>query len=161
MKPFKKLLVPTDFSLPSKAAVELAAELSRRYEAGLTLINVYEPTTYMVPDGFQFYNAAQIETILAEFAKSLSTAKREAESAGALSVLTQQLQGIASTQIVDFARTGNYDLIVVGTHGRKGLQRALIGSVAEKVVRTAPCPVLVVPAHAAHLTGDRIAQRSA
>jgi nucleotide-binding universal stress UspA family protein len=147
MKPFRKLLVPTDFSLPSKAAVQLASELSRRYEAALTLVNVYEPTTYMVPDGFQFYTASQIESILAEFAKSLTVAKREAESAGAHNVTTQQLQGIASAQIVDLARTGDYDLIVVGTHGRKGLQRALIGSVAERVVRTASCPVLVVPPH--------------
>lgn len=147
MTPFKKLLVATDFSLPSKAAVQLAAELSRRYEAPLTLINVYEPTTYMVPDGFQFYTATQVESILGEFAKALTGTKREAESAGALNVTTQQLEGIASSQIVEFARTGNYDLIVIGTHGRKGLQRALIGSVAEKVVRTAPCPVLVAPSH--------------
>jgi len=146
MKPFKKLLVPTDFSAPSNAAVQIAAELSRRYEASMTIINVYEPTTYMVPDGFQFYTQAQLESILAEFAKALIGAKREAESAGALNVTTQQLEGIPSAQIVEFARIGDYDLIVMGTHGRKGFEHALIGSVAEKVVRSAPCPVLSVRA---------------
>jgi nucleotide-binding universal stress UspA family protein len=146
MKPLKKILVPTDFSAPSKEAVHAAVDLSRRYDATLTLANVYEPITHMVPDGYQFYTSTQLEGILAEFAKALVTAKREAESAGGLNVLTQQLQGSAASQIVDFARTGSYDLIVMGTHGRKGIQHALIGSVAERVVRTAPCPVLTVRA---------------
>jgi nucleotide-binding universal stress UspA family protein len=146
MKPFRKILVPTDFSLPSKQAVLVAVDLSRRYEATLTLVNVYEPITHMVPDGYQFYTTTQLEGILAEFAKALVNAKREAESAGALNVSNQQLQGSAASQIVEFASAGGYDLIVMGTHGRKGIQHALIGSVAERVVRAAPCPVLTVPA---------------
>jgi nucleotide-binding universal stress UspA family protein len=60
------------------------------------------------------------------------------------------LHGPAAIELVEFARTGNFDLIVMGTHGRTGIRHVLMGSVAERVLRTAPCPVLTVKSAAAN-----------
>jgi nucleotide-binding universal stress UspA family protein len=74
----------------------------------------------------------------------LAKAKVQAESVGALEVGTKLLQGVAWDEIVRFAKTEGFDLIVMGTHGRTGIKHALLGSITEKVVRTASCPVLTV-----------------
>ena len=151
MNNFKKILVPTDFSACAAEAISSAAELSRRYEASVTLVHVFEPATLTVPDGFLFYMPGQVEKLLAEYGKALAAAKKTAEAAGAARVEVQQLQGIAADEIVALAAKDGFDLIVIGTHGRTGIQHALIGSIAERVVRRAPCPVLTVktarPAH--------------
>ena len=84
--------------------------------------------------------------IRAGFEDQLSDAKKDAESAGIANAQTHYLEGIPSIEIVEFAKKHGFDLIVMGTHGRRGLQRALIGSVTEKVVRTASCAVLAVRA---------------
>lgn len=146
MKPFKKILVPVDFSACSAEALRVAADMSQRYDAAISIVHCYEPMTYMVPEGHVFYTAAQMESLFSEFAKALASAKKDAEAAGAKRVDTQQLEGIAASEIVEFARKGGFDLIVMGTHGRTGLKHALLGSVAEKVLRRAPCPVLTVHA---------------
>jgi nucleotide-binding universal stress UspA family protein len=75
-------------------------------------------------------------------ARQLEEAKGEAQRAGATAVDTKLLQGAVAPEIVDYAKQGDYDLIVIGTHGHTGLKHALLGSVAERVVRLAPCPVL-------------------
>ena len=85
---------------------------------------------------------------MAEYGKALAAEKKIAETAGAQRVDTHQLQGIAADEIVEFAKKGAFDLIVIGTHGRTGIQHALIGSIAERVVRRAPCPVLTVKVRA-------------
>jgi nucleotide-binding universal stress UspA family protein len=143
MKPFKNILVPVDFSQCSFDAVRASADVSSRYGAEVCLVHVYEPINYALPGNYPFYMPGQLEGILAECEKRLADAKKEAEAAGIARVQTQQLQGSPATEIVEFAKKHGFDLIVIGTHGRTGLQRALIGSVAEKVVRHAHCPVLV------------------
>jgi nucleotide-binding universal stress UspA family protein len=146
MKPFKKILVPVDFSSCSAEAVRTAADVSTRYGAEVCLVHVYEPIQYALPGNSPFYMPGQFESILAECEKRLADAKKEAEAAGIARAQTQQLQGIPATEITEFAKKHDFDLIVMGTHGRTGLQHALIGSVAEKVVRRAPCAVLTVRA---------------
>jgi nucleotide-binding universal stress UspA family protein len=148
MKPFRKILVPVDFSACSAEAVRSAADVATHYGAELCLINVYEPINYALPGNYPFYVPGQLEGILAECGKQLATAKKDAEAAGVARAQTQQLQGIPATEIVEFAKKHDFDLIVMGTHGRTGLQHVLIGSVAEKVVRKAPCAVLTVRAAA-------------
>jgi len=149
MTPFRKILVPVDFSVHASEAIRAAADLAKRYDAALTLVHVYETVAYALPDGFVLFTGSQLADMLSEFEKRLAAAKRDAEAAGATRVEVKQLQGAAAVEIVEFAKENGFDLIVMGTHGRRGLQHALMGSVAERVVRTAPCPVLTLKAQAA------------
>lgn len=144
MKPFQKILVPVDFSEYSAEAVRIAAEVSRRFEASLTLVHVYDPLVYALPDGFTFMPQPAIDQLLQAFSDQLAQAKLQALEAGAARVETQVLQGAVAGAIIDRAVGGAFDLIVMGTHGRTGMQHALIGSTAERVVRLAGCPVLTV-----------------
>jgi nucleotide-binding universal stress UspA family protein len=144
MKPFKKILVPVDFSPHSAEAIRYAADLSRRYEASVGLVHVYETIAYSVPDGFVLYTAQQLTDLYSLFTKQLDGARADAEAAGALRLSTHMLEGAPAREITQFAEAGSYDLIVMGTHGRSGLQHAFFGSVAERVLRKAVCPVLTV-----------------
>jgi len=146
MKPFKRILVPTDFSSHADQALRTAGDLAQRYEAAITIVHTYEPMAYTLPDGYVLLSPQQHADVLTEFSKLLAAAKSTALAAGAGKVDIEQLQGIAANEIVEHARAGGFDLIVMGTHGRKGLSHALLGSVAERVLRHAPCPVLVVKA---------------
>ncbi len=144
MKPFQKILGPTDFSAHALEATRVAADLSRRYAASLTLVYVYEPVNYAVPEGYILYTSSQLERMFAEFEQRLVEARRDAETAGASRVDTRLLQGLVASEITDFAFEGGFDLVVMGTHGRTGIKHLLMGSVAERVLRRAPCPVLTV-----------------
>lgn len=144
MKPFKRILVPVDFSPHADEAIRTAADLSKRYDGSVTLVHVYETVAYTLPEGYVLYTPQQLADILSEFKKLLESAKQKAEAAGAQRVETTQLQGPVANEITQFARDQNFDLIVMGTHGRSGLKHALLGSVAERVLRKAPCPVLTV-----------------
>src|SRR5262245_32992994 len=137
MKPFERILVPTDFSVHSAEAVQYACDLSRRYAARMTLMHVFEPMVYPIPDGV-FMESAEVEQLLASLEEDLEVVQREARSAGGHEVTTVLGRGVASFEIVKLAREGNFDVIVMGTHGRTGLNRVLMGSVAADVVRNAP-----------------------
>jgi nucleotide-binding universal stress UspA family protein len=142
MKSVKKILVPIDFSEHSRNTINAAAELSATYGAPVTLVHVHQPLNLGLPDGFMSYTPIQLSDLLAALARQLEEAKGEAQRAGAAAVDTKLLQGAVAPEIVDYAKKGDYDLIVIGTHGHTGLKHALLGSVAERVVRLAPCPVL-------------------
>jgi len=144
MVPFRKILVPTDFSKHSTEAVSAAADLSRRYEASVTLAYVFEPVTYALPEGHVMQSPPQLEEMRSAFEQRLVQATSEARAAGALDVQSKLLTGPVANEIADFAQQGQFDLIVMGTHGRTGLRHLVLGSVAERVVRTAPCAVLTV-----------------
>jgi universal stress protein A len=144
VKPFQKILVATDFSPHSALALQLAADLSRRYDASVTLAHVYEPVAYALPEGYQLFTEPQLAELFRAFDKQLAEQKQAALAAGALRVETQLANGFAASEICALAERGGFDLIVLGTHGRKGLSRVVLGSVAERVLRTAPCPVLTV-----------------
>jgi universal stress protein A len=146
MKPFKKILVPVDFAPHSHEAIEAAADLARRYSASLTLLHVYEPVTYILPEGYVLFTPEQLNTITTELQRRLDKAASQARSAGASEVATRLVQGSPSGEIVATQQSDGYDLIVMGTHGRTGIGHVLLGSVAEKVVRGAHCPVLTVRA---------------
>jgi len=146
MQPVKKILVPVDFSAHSQEAVRAAADLSQRYDASVTIVHVFEPVAYPLPEGYALYTPQQLANLANEFEKLLVTAKRDAEAAGARRVDTRGLQGIAASEIVDFAQAHDIDMIVMGTRGRTGVRHVLLGSVAERVLRKASCPVLAVKA---------------
>jgi nucleotide-binding universal stress UspA family protein len=145
----RKILVPTDFSAHSKQAQAWAVELARRYEATLTLLHVYQPISYALPEGYVLPSANLLADLEVSLGHALDDAQKELESGSGLRVDTALMQGVPFAEIVRFARDGSFDLIVLSTHGRTGLRHALLGSVAEKVVRKAPCPVLTVrpPGH--------------
>lgn len=144
MKAFSKILVPTDFSSHAALAMQTAADLSRRYDASLTLVYVFEPMASFLPDGYPMLIGPQLDPLFADLERLLADAKRAAEAAGAVRVATDLLHGFAAGEICELATSAGYDLIVMGTQGRTGLAHYLLGSVAERVVRIAPCPVLTV-----------------
>jgi nucleotide-binding universal stress UspA family protein len=126
----------------------VAAELSRRYEAPMTIVHVFEPAPYALPETYVLYTAPQLARMYAELERLLAGAKQHTEAARASNVTTRLLEGFAAGEITRFASQGGFDLIVMGTHGRTGFKHFLVGSVAERVVQTAHCPVLTVPLRA-------------
>jgi universal stress protein A len=145
MNSFHKILVPFDFSDHSERAVQIAADLARHYQAPLTLFHVYEIVPYAAPEGHALYTPPPpVAGLLEEFGRRLEEVKARAIAAGAGEVDTLLREGFVAPQITELARDERFDLIVMGTHGRKGISHLLMGSVAEKVIRTAPCPVLTV-----------------
>lgn len=144
MHSYKKILVPTDFSECASEATRHAIDLAHKYRASLELIYVFEPIQYAVPEGYLMYSAAQMASAYDELRRYLEREQRAAHDAGVQTVTTALLEGYASDTIVERAATTHADLIVMGTHGRRGIAHAFLGSVAEKVVRKAACPVLTV-----------------
>lgn len=144
MSGYKKILVPVDFSAHSAEATRVAADLAKRFDAGLTLVYVYDPLAYALPDGFAALPQPEINRLLEAFQAQLASSQRQALDAGAPRVDMKLLTGSVAAQIVEFAQRGQFDLIVMGTHGRTGMQHLVMGSNAERVVRLAPCPVLTV-----------------
>jgi nucleotide-binding universal stress UspA family protein len=157
MNAFRKILVPVDFSEHSDLALQTAVALSRSQGAALAIVYVNEPLMVPVPEGYVLFSEAQLEQMSAEYQRVLTKQKQIAEAAGTIQVEVQLLHGFADREICSFAEQGAFDLIVMGTHGRRGLSHALLGSVAERVVRMAPCPVLTVRANARRATGARAA----
>jgi nucleotide-binding universal stress UspA family protein len=144
-----KILVPTDFSKGAEAAVERALELRQRFGATLTLFHAYElPIMYV--EGYAF-TPDLINTIEDSARKEMEKTKaaaaahaRELGATGTIPIEAKLAIGGPAIAITEEAKAGAYDLIVMGTHGRTGLSHLFIGSVAERVVRTARCPVLTV-----------------
>ena len=143
---FQRILVPTDFSSHADRAVRIGADLSRRYEAQLLLLHVHEPTTYELPDGYVENMPSRLDQVYDELDARLGEVGRLATSLGACRVETRIIQGAIARDIANFASTR--DLIVMGSHGRQGLQKLLLGSIAQSVLQRAPCPVLVTRAEA-------------
>jgi nucleotide-binding universal stress UspA family protein len=148
---FQTLLVPIDFSGHSGAALDLAIELARPAQGRIHLLHAYEiPLGTLPPYGVTLPESMLVDVRDAA-ARRIEKAARKVEDAG-LECNTHVLHAPAADAIVEAARTLSVDLIVMGTRGLTGFKHALLGSVAERVVRTAPCPVLTVrapgaPAH--------------
>jgi nucleotide-binding universal stress UspA family protein len=141
-KVFQNIVIATDGSSCSNAAVKLGAELAEKFGAKVTLVYVFEPIKYALPEGYIPYTAEQLTEMTDHFEQMLRAAKEQALSYGAPHVDTRLLQGVAPEEVCSFASRELADLIVVGTHGRGFVGRMLVGSVAEKIVRSAPVPVL-------------------
>jgi nucleotide-binding universal stress UspA family protein len=150
MDTIRKILIPIDFSNHSTRVLQLAAELCRKHEASATLLHVWDPLLIATPPNEQFFNPRSMPPDASHFALELENAKHALLAAGALRVDVSLEHGRADREIVEFASAGRFDLIVMGTHGRTGLSHVLIGSIAERVVRRAPCPVMTV-----RMNGDR------
>jgi nucleotide-binding universal stress UspA family protein len=141
---FRKILCPTDFSPGSSCALRTAAAMAVAHDAELVLANVwYVPA--MVYAGEAPMPSEAIEQLAADCQRGLAAAVHDATALRVRRVSGRLLAGVPWDQLVATLNRGDgFDLVVMGTHGRTGLARILLGSVAEQVVRHAPCPVLTV-----------------
>jgi nucleotide-binding universal stress UspA family protein len=135
----RKILVPVDFSECSRKALHYATALAKQSQAEILLLHVLE----MPPVPVQAFEAGFAEGTPEESAAN-ELSEWQAQAGSPAPVKTLVCSGSASPEIVRTADENNMDLIVIGSHGRTGLARLLLGSTAERVVRHAPCPVLVV-----------------
>ena len=141
------ILIPIDFSPTADLAIDAGMGIARKYGAEVVILHVYTIPVYAFPDGAYVAPAAT--------ASDLSTAAQKGVDAVVSRLATQGVkvtsvlrEGVPAEETASVAREVRADLLVVGTHARKGLARALLGSVAETVIRTVDVPVLVVhPPH--------------
>lgn len=137
----QKILVPVDLSIVSASVIRLAGDLARRTGAELILLHVFTPD--------EFADAHRDAGFtLDEYIGGLWSTMRDhlREAGGPMETRLEVLQGWSiPEQILTAASRHDAQLIIMGTHGRTGLRRLLLGSVAEEVLRHATCPVLVVP----------------
>jgi len=137
MLPIKTILVATDFSSMSEHAFRFAGALARDYGARLITVHVIHPPTAVYAETAVFVEEPD------------PSGPREALNAlrlPGIEIEYRLMEGEPAATIVQVAHETNCNLIVMGTHGRGGLARVLMGSVAEDVLRTAPCPVMTVKA---------------
>jgi nucleotide-binding universal stress UspA family protein len=148
MVSFKSILVPVDFGEASQHALEVAVDLAKQYRGSVTLVHTWEVPVYAY-SGMEFaavdlltpiQEAAQqrLDEMLTEVKKTIPDAK---------AILKR---GAPWREILATIEETRPDLVVMGTHGRRGVGRVVLGSVAEKVVRTSPAPVMTIGAGAAH-----------
>jgi nucleotide-binding universal stress UspA family protein len=136
--PIRTVLHPTDFSEPSRPTFELACAVARDYEATVLVLHVVPWPAVGVADGVKY----ELPTGRAEETETRLRALRPADPRVRIDHRLER--GEAAAEILRVAAEAKADLIVLGTHGRSGLSRLLMGSVAEDVLRKAPCPVLTV-----------------
>ena len=141
---FQRILCATDFSSVADAGLDRAVRLAAREGAQLVLLHVLAPiTAYVLPDVVGSIAVDLDEQAREDARRELRRLEERVRSTG-VPTHTVLVQGYAPLQIARAAERLHSDLIVLGTHGRIGLTRMLLGSVAEAVVRRAPCPVLMI-----------------
>jgi len=161
----KHILVATDFGEPSDAALAYGRQLARTFGARLTVFHAAQDVASRGygSEGFVFIDPdwqRQVDAAAGERTRSLISDEDRSELGAEAVVVTAVSPAEA---IAEYARRERVDLIIVGTHGRRGVKHLMMGSVAERVVRTAPCPVLTVrhPEHEFVLPDALVALREA
>jgi len=146
MVTIRRILVPTDFSLTSDAALAYARQFAERFGATLQLLHVLQDPFLNGPLSSETYLTERpgVRTTIMEEAKSRLAHRLTARDCDVFGARTEVVFGRDAETIVEYAADRGVDLIVMGTHGRTGMAHLLLGSVAERVVRTAHCPVLTV-----------------
>jgi nucleotide-binding universal stress UspA family protein len=146
---FRRILVPVDYSEHSLASVRVAAELAAKVGATVDLVHVWDRPTY-VSDGVMVRRQGEEQKSLADLIRENAESDMgqflaKLELPEGVTVTHRTCTGSPAQRLVEEARTGGYDLIVVGTHGRAGVLHLLLGSTAERLIRLSPVPVLVIP----------------
>jgi universal stress protein A len=147
----EKILVPTDFSLSSQIAFETALDLAGKFSASICLIYIYDQPYFIDidlkvhqegevdPKPLKAFVEDKADIHIKNFVKHLIHEKNAKD----IKVEDRVIYGVPAPQILKIAEDEKFDLIVMGTHGRGGFSHLLLGSVAEKVLRQAPCPVMI------------------
>ncbi|MEC9491378.1 universal stress protein [Flexistipes sp.] len=141
----KKILFPTDFSSTSECAMKYALEFAKRFDAELEILHVLfdesQVVAFYLPQvTFQNLDKELEEAARKQFDEFINKFPELSETKHT----TKILKGTPFLEIINEARDTDADVIIIGTHGRTGLEHVLFGSTAEKVVRKAPCPVFTV-----------------
>ncbi len=141
---FSKIVVPVDFSEYTDEILEYASAIAKRFDSSVHVIHVVPTMDYFTP--YESFMASEYMEVMqrdvkGEIAKQLDAAAAKVTAA---SVTKAARTGSAFIEITGYADSVGADLIVMGTHGRGGLEHILLGSVAEKVVRKSRCPVLTI-----------------
>jgi nucleotide-binding universal stress UspA family protein len=149
---FKKILVPTDFSECSKAAMDHAMSLAQTFQAQIILLHVMEPPVYGLDFSLMHPGALPIvrQKLMEMMEQSVDVMKDQGIVAEGHFIM-----GVPFLEIIRAAEKHNADLIVMGTHGRTGLSHILLGSTAERVIQRTPCPVLTVKGTVRHSAVDK------
>ena len=135
--PVQHILVPLDYSASADRALAYAIEFAKKLQARVTLLHVID-FPQLVDTSLAPYRAR----LAAETGRALEACLQQVQDAGVQGDMLR-VHGTPFQEIIETAKTAGVDLIIMGTQGRTGLPHLLLGSVAEKVVRLAPCPVLV------------------
>ena len=139
-----RILVPVDFSADSNRAVHYAAMLAGQVGASVELLHVVEDFSYgVLSEGYAPNVPDLMQETINDAVERLASLQASVFPPGS-DVDTVAYVGRPAPTILEYAKAGGVDLIVMGTHGRTGLSHLIMGSVAEKVLRAAPCPVLTV-----------------
>jgi nucleotide-binding universal stress UspA family protein len=145
MLEIKRIVCPVDFSEFSATAFEYAHSLARHYNAKLFIQHVAEPFISISP---RYVSQPVIDQVYAQQVADAEEKIREMTKRRSLNDVEHEVileRGAAADSILELAAAERMDLIAMGTHGKRGLDRLVLGSVTERVLRKAPCPVLVVP----------------
>jgi universal stress protein A len=141
---FGKILVPSDFSQFTGEIVGCAVEIAKKFGGELHLLHVIPSMTYLT----QYESFLAADTVVSMEKSIQQEVERDLEKLAAriegVPVIKALRNGAPFLEIVDYVSRNTIDLVVMGTHGRGGLEHILIGSVAEKVIRKSPCPVLTI-----------------
>lgn len=142
----KHILVPTDFSDCARHALDAALSLATQYGSTISVLHVIEPARYAAMHGHEIALSADVYAHLGETLKKSAADQMQAFVANVIQAnVTSTIEdGIPYDSIVSRAGASECDLVVIGTHGRTGIKRFVMGSVAERVIRHAPCPVLTI-----------------
>jgi universal stress protein A len=146
---FRRILVPVDYSEHSRTSVRVAAELAKELGASVDIVHVWDRPTY-VSDAVMVRRPGEEHRSLSELIrenaeKDMTDFLATLEIPEGVRVTHRMCSGEPAQKLVEETRSGGYDLIVVGTHGRAGVLHLLLGSTAERLIRLSPVPVLVVP----------------
>jgi universal stress protein A len=142
--PVRRIVVATDFSPTADLALDTATELAATFKAQIAIVHVTAAAIVMPPP----FELVPVVTLFPQLPRRVQEGlESRAERVRKVGVEceTAELSGNAHVEIVNYAKETRADIVVLGTHGRSGLEHAVLGSVAERVVHRAPCPVLVVP----------------
>jgi nucleotide-binding universal stress UspA family protein len=157
MDAIKRILVPTDFSHCSNEAIDYAATLAAQLNAEILLVHVMELPVY--PVDFTSADPLGFRELKKKADEAMEKAAAPWKGKG-VAVETLFLKGDPASEIINAASANECDLIVMGTHGRKGIARVLIGSVTEQVIRSSTIPVLAVRVRREEEGGEGAPQRS-
>jgi nucleotide-binding universal stress UspA family protein len=140
---FKKIVCPVDFSEFTDEILNCAVDIAKKYNAELHLIHIIPNLNYFTPYE-SFLTPENLIAIERNIEKEVDKDFDKITKTVDMSVKKVVKTGVTFVEIIDYIKTEGIDLVVMGTHGRSAIEHILIGSVAEKVVRKSPCPVLTI-----------------